>query len=60
MSWTQESKPYQYLLSITKGYESDWDYLNAKAGEMEIPVAELIRKVIRKQVEEWRHHHSTE
>ena len=60
MSWAKESKPYQYLLSITKGYESDWEFLNKKAEELEVSVAELIRKVIRKQVEEWRHNHNSE
>ena len=60
MSWAKETKPYQYLLSITKGYTDDWEYLNSKAVELEVSTAELIRIIIRKQVEEWRHNHNQE
>ena len=60
MSWSKESKPKQYLLSITKGYESDWEFIEAKALEKGVTIAELIRTIIRKQVEEWRHNHDSE
>ena len=54
-----KNKPHQYLLTVTKGYQMDWEYLNDKAIELEIPLSELIRKILRKQVEEWRYNHDT-
>ena len=54
-----KNKPHQYLLTVTKGYQKDWEYLNDKAIELEIPLSELIRKILRKQVEEWRYNHDT-
>ena len=55
-----KNRPYQYLLTVKKGYEDDWAYVSSKAEEMEVPIADLIRKIIRKQVEEWRHNHNSE
>jgi len=55
-----KNKPHQYLLTVTKGYQSDWDYLSAKAEDLEIPISELIRKIIRKQVEDWRYNNDSE
>ena len=59
MVWAKGNRPHQYLLSITENYQTDWEYLSRKAEDLEIPISELIRQVIRKQVEEWQNHNNS-